>query len=125
MSRPTILVFDDERAIRELVGMALEPQGFDVQAFEDGPDGVAWFSEHADRVAGVVLDRMLPTTTGEQVLAQLRAIRPDVPILMTSGYSGPTDEQAMRDIGATSFLGKPFRLKALLEAVNTLVGADG
>jgi DNA-binding NtrC family response regulator len=119
-AQATVLVFDDERAIRDVMVFALERSGFKVRAFDDAPDGLAWFDGHADEVLVVVLDRMLPSLSGEQVLQALKARRADVKVLVTSGYSDSTTEASMLALGASGFLGKPFRIASLVEAIEAL-----
>ncbi len=116
----TVLVVDDEEMVRRVVCAVLTDLGFDVLEAGNGADGVALFQEHVNRIVAVVLDLTMPEMSGAQVLARLREIRPDVPVMLVSGYAEPTE-----GLDAEGFLHKPFTLDAFEAAVRLLVDGSG
>jgi two-component system, cell cycle sensor histidine kinase and response regulator CckA len=109
-SRParhtTILVVEDDRAIRYLFTTVLRNQGFGVIACEDGVAGLAAARDHIDEIQAVVTDNRMPGLDGRELIAQIRALRPSMPILVVSGNFD--DGAAGNPDPATSWLTKPF-----------------
>jgi CheY-like chemotaxis protein len=106
-----VMVVDDDEGVRYGVRALLEALGCDVIEAVDGAGATALFDANAERIALVLLDREMPGMAGDEVLAALRARRPDVRIVVTSGH----------DLGnaprGTRVLAKPFgidELEALL-----------
>ena len=110
-----ILVIDDEETIRQTAKAILEKRGMRVYLAETGPAGVDTFRRHADRISLVLLDLTMPTMSGNEALRRIRAIRSDVPVIISSGY-GELD--AMRRVNAAEpvgFLQKPYTAAQLLQ----------
>jgi CheY-like chemotaxis protein len=118
----TILVIDDEEVVREAVRAVLERSGFDVLLAENGQAGVDLFREQSGRISLVILDLTMPVMGGEQAFDLLRAIRPDVPILLASGYDESDTAARTADRGFAGFLKKPFDVNRLTEAVASALG---
>jgi two-component system, cell cycle sensor histidine kinase and response regulator CckA len=118
----TILLVDDEPAIRTLGRMVLERNGYRVLLAEDGIDAVETFREVADQVALVILDLTMPRLSGQDTYLRLREINPNVRVLFSSGYSA--DYLGHID-GATGFINKPYRPAELLEAIRAHLPAEG
>ncbi len=120
----TILVIDDDELIRQAARAALAKSGFEVMLAENGRVGVDLFKEHSGRISLVILDLTMPVMGGEQAFDLLRAVRPDVPILLTSGYdeSDAVARTATKDFAG--FLQKPFDVNRLLEAVDSGLGLE-
>jgi len=113
----TILVVDDEAHIRAGVTQVLEQTGFTVLTAADGREAIAVFREHAETVRAVLLDLTMPHMDGAATARELRRIRPDVRIVLSSGY---TAEEATRQFTArdlVGFLQKPYGLKDLIAAI--------
>ncbi len=115
-ARPTILLADDEVALRHLATTVLERHGYAVLGAEDGPRALEVFRTARGRVGLVVLDQFMPGPGLEATLAGLRALDPAVRVLLMSGYG---EQQLAPEIrqNLCGFLGKPFRAGDLLEAV--------
>jgi len=113
--KPLILIVDDEEALRNMTGLMLQDMGYDLMYAEDGEEAVAVYREHQESIDAVVLDMTMPRMSGEQCLKKLREIRPDVRVLLVSGYH----EVEFKGLG--EFLGKPFRLADLREKVSSLL----
>ena len=82
----TLLLIDDEEAVRDMVGEVLEQEGVSVLRAEDGARGVALFRDQRERVDLVLLDLSMPGLSGEETFRRLREIDPGVPVILSSGY---------------------------------------
>jgi two-component system nitrogen regulation response regulator NtrX len=111
----TILIVDDERGIRESLRGVLEDEGFKVEKAESGEAGLRILETRS--VQCVLLDVWLPGMDGIATLERIRAIRPDLPIVMISGHG--TIETAVRAIrlGAVDFIEKPLHIEKTLSVV--------
>jgi CheY-like chemotaxis protein len=116
-----ILVVDDEVHVRRVLSLVLADEGYDVLTASDGPQALQVFRERADEVALVVLDLLMPRMGGEEVLAELHRERPELPVVLVSGYA---EDLATRNLGSANlagFIKKPFHLEALVELVDSVV----
>jgi two-component system nitrogen regulation response regulator GlnG len=101
-----ILVVDDERDMRWLLAEVLRAQGFEVATAEDGQGALERVQVEAP--AAVILDLRMPGLDGMETLTKLKAIAPQVPVIMLTAYGNiPAAVQAMR-LGAYDYLSKPF-----------------
>jgi CheY-like chemotaxis protein len=116
----SVLVIDDEEMLRNVAATALREDGFSVIVAEDGLHGVENFRRHASEISCVLLDLTMPLLSGREVLAQLHAIRPEVPVLLTSGYSesSAVDNLPSKPAG---FLQKPFTASQLTQLVRAVL----
>ena len=117
----TILVVDDDEAVRELVVDTLSRTGLKVICAVDGSQGIELFRRRADEIRAVMLDRTMPLTSGEQALVQMQQIRPEVPILLVSGYSQRS--MASEIAGRARFLRKPFTPETLIDNIRGMLEA--
>ncbi|MFJ3959174.1 response regulator transcription factor [Arthrobacter sp. NPDC090010] len=115
---PRILVVEDDRTVRTVVNDYLSGQGFSVTAVDNGSEVLARFA--AERPALVVLDRMLPGLSGDEVCRALRATS-DVPIIMLTALDAVPDRIAGLESGADDYLAKPFALKELKLRIEALL----
>jgi signal transduction histidine kinase len=113
----TVLVADDEAALRRLVRNTLVEQGYRVVEAEDGDEAVRCFRDLTGEIQLVVLDQTMPRRDGFATLEAIRAIDPDVPAVIISGYSVA---QEADDAGAR-FLAKPFDPEGLAQLVRTIL----
>jgi DNA-binding response OmpR family regulator len=113
-----ILVIDDEPTIRESVSYALEREGFEVRAVEDGEIGLRVARE--EPFDAVVLDVMLPGLSGTEVCRRLRA-ESAVPILMLTARTAEIDRVVGLELGADDYVPKPFAMRELVARVRALL----
>ena len=122
-SRPggteTILVIDDEEMVRDTLARCLKRGGYTVVMGEDGKDGLEVFQRERNKIALVLLDLSMPRMSGPEVLVKLRAIDPQVKVVIMGGYIA--DKTAYPD--AQAILQKPIRLQELLQMVRTVLDA--
>jgi DNA-binding response OmpR family regulator len=110
-----ILLVEDERGIADFVERALRSQGHAVEVVADGTEG----SRRA--ITGdldlVILDVMLPGRNGIEVLEEIRAVKPALPVVMLTARAEVADKVAGLDAGATDYITKPFSVEELLARV--------
>jgi PAS domain S-box-containing protein len=121
----TVLVVDDESAIRSVTVRMLNVLGFQVIEAADGAAAVELLRQDPAAVYAVLLDLTMPGMSGEETLGRLRAVRGDLPVIVLSGYSEKDvmDRFAGRELAG--FLQKPFKLDALRERLRLLAGEGG
>jgi PAS domain S-box-containing protein len=118
----TIVVVDDESVSLEVTHRMLRRLGFDVIPVSGGREALALLQEEGAAIDAVVLDMTMPDLSGEETLEELRRLKPELPVLLYSGYSA--QEAAGLCRGPTTFLQKPFRLESLGNALRELLGDD-
>ncbi len=118
----TVLVVDDEPEVLEVASMSLKQLGFDVLTARDGQEAVDTFREHAPSIDAVLLDLTMPQLNGEEVFCELHRLRPEVPVLLASGYSEADVSDRLVSRGYAGFIQKPFLPDALVEKVRTALG---
>ncbi len=117
-----VLVVDDESSVRAVASSLLRRRGMRVTEAVDGADAVERFAVSPRDFALVLLDLTMPVQGGDRTLQALRALRPDVPVLMMSGYN---ETDVKRDVGpSVAFVQKPFTADELYEAVREVLGID-
>jgi two-component system, OmpR family, phosphate regulon response regulator PhoB len=118
--RPKILVVDDEPPLRELVVVTLG-DAFVCDEVDNGDEALARLN--ADHYDLVMLDVMMPGTSGTDVLRKMRDDKElrDVPVIVMSAWQSPQDVASALEAGADRFLAKPFRIDELGSMVRGLV----
>lgn len=114
-SRPRVLVVDDEEDVREMMASILSDVGYVVTTVADGAAALA--AVKRDPFALATLDLRMPGMSGRETLVGLRAIAPDMPVVVVSGHVTPAEAQACVAHGAFAIVRKPFSLKVLLATV--------
>jgi CheY-like chemotaxis protein len=120
----TVLIVDDEPAIRRLCRRLLAARGCQVLEAADGLEAVDVFHAHADEIDVAVLDLSMPRRGGMEVLRELRRERPELPILLASGFDHQGVAQETAPDARTAFVGKPFGAVELVAALRRLLGKD-
>ena len=113
----TALVADDEPMIREFAAAALAIMGFSVVEARDGVEALARFKEAPDLVRIVLLDITMPRMDGLETFAALRQIRPELPIILNSGYDQDAAARQLVGKGPSRFLAKPYQMRDLRRVV--------
>jgi PAS domain S-box-containing protein len=110
----TVLLVDDEEDVRRAAAAMLESLGFEVLEAEDGVSALQAFRRHADRVDLVLLDLTMPRLDGARTLRRMRALRPDVRVVVSSGYAeDDVRERFARGEPPAGYLRKPYGLDEL------------
>jgi signal transduction histidine kinase len=116
-----ILLVEDEDDVRKIIARTLERLGFKVIAASDGQAGVEAFSQHADEVALVLLDLSMPVMNGGEVFQELLKIRPNVQVLLCSGYTEKEATKRFEGMALAGFLQKPFQLADLTRKLQEIL----
>ena len=109
-----VLVVDDETSILEITRQTLEAFGYRVLMAEDGAEAVALYAQHSRDIAVVITDMMMPTMDGPMLIAALRRIDPEVPVIAVSGLNPQTSSQDSATAPTRFFLTKPYTANTLL-----------
>jgi hypothetical protein len=115
----TVLVVEDEDAVRELTGRILSESGYEVMHAADGYRAQAICDEHDGAIHLLLSDLVMPGMSGREVAEALRAARPEIKVLYMSGHSGDvlTHDAAPGD--QTPMIEKPFDRRGLLRSVRS------
>ena len=103
-----ILVVDDEETVRTAIRRSLEHWGYDVILAENGQAAVEVFPNVAGQLRAVFLDLTMPVMGGAEAMRHMRNIKPEVPVILISGYSQTDTMSRMKEGTPSSFLQKPF-----------------
>ncbi|MCW5828862.1 MAG: response regulator [Deltaproteobacteria bacterium] len=117
-----ILVAEDSGATQKFIAYTLRSRGYEVDTCADGLDALTRYA--SETYDGVVLDIMMPRMNGLDVLAEIRSQYPDrkTPIILLTSETRPDDQKRGLELGADSFVAKPFKPEQLLEVVEKLAG---
>jgi CheY-like chemotaxis protein len=123
LRRKCVLVAEDEDLVRELAIEVLRANGFDTIGARHGGEALTLFAQHAEQIDAVLLDLSMPVVDGATVLGELKKQKPDVRVLLTSGYDdsgcGDEDDPAQH----VSFLQKPYRAERLISELQAVLGS--
>jgi PAS domain S-box-containing protein len=121
----TILLVEDEEAVRRVVQRVLTSQGYSVLEAHDGAAALALATTHEAPIHLVLTDVVMPNMSGREFAERLSRIRPAVRVLFMSGYNGT--EAASRGVrrSDTAFIEKPFTIEVLARRVRHLLDARG
>jgi two-component system cell cycle sensor histidine kinase/response regulator CckA len=121
----TILLVDDEPMILEVGQQMLETLGYRVFLAEDGLSAVDLVENNRQHIDLVILDLIMPGMDGGETLDRLLNIRPDLPVLLSSGYSKKEYANQVMARGCRGFLQKPFKLSDLSVYIRNILDEDG
>ena len=116
---PSILVVDDEPAVREALRAGLEFEGYQVTVASDGLGALEQIAKAMPD--GMVLDVMMPRMDGLTVLRRLRSFNPSLPVLLLTARDTVGDRVTGLDVGADDYLTKPFDLDELLARIRAML----
>jgi CheY-like chemotaxis protein len=122
--RETILIIDDEPSILEVTGDILKTLGYEVLTARSGQEAVHLYWQQAGRIDLVILDMVMTDMGGEDTFDLLKAVRPDVRVILFSGYSMTGQVQRLMDRGCRGFIPKPFRMADLARKVRTVLDQE-
>ncbi len=113
----TILVIDDEVAVRQAAKSILESYGYRVVVAANGKEGLDLFQPLGEEFDAVLLDMTMPVMSGEETLVRLKSIRTNIPIVLSSGYNEAEATRKFTDKGLAGFVQKPYTAVGLAEKV--------
>jgi CheY-like chemotaxis protein len=121
----TVLIVDDEEAVRHAAQQMMAALGFEVLLASDGQECVEIFKQNADRLDAVLLDITMPHESGDAAWREMQSTRADVPVIFSSGY----DEDSLSNYfdkkpGVVDFIHKPYSLGKLALKMRRLLEGD-
>jgi PAS domain S-box-containing protein len=116
-----VLVIDDEEIIRKTAKAMLERYGYTVVLAENGKEGVELFQVLADKVSAVLLDMTMPVMNGEEAFSRMMAIRPDVKVVLSSGFNEVEAIRRFTGKNLAGFIQKPYSAAALGEKIRSVL----
>jgi CheY-like chemotaxis protein/signal transduction histidine kinase len=116
-----VLFIDDEQILVELGTLVCEELGYQVTACMSSLDALRHFEDDPASFDVVLTDQTMPDLTGLELAQRMLSIRPDIPVILTTGYSEMVDEVRARDIGIREYLMKPLTPEALAAALRRVL----
>jgi signal transduction histidine kinase/ActR/RegA family two-component response regulator len=120
-----VLLVDDEVALVHVGEEMLAELGYDPAAYTSSVDALAAFAAEPERFDAVLTDETMPQLSGSQMAQQIRRIRPDIPILLMSGYLGPNIAALARQANVNDLLSKPLASRDIAKALAKAFGKYG
>lgn len=118
----TILLVEDEPAVRRLAGEVLRSQGFKIMEACDGLEGLALFESRMDEIDMVLTDLVMPNLGGLAMAQKILSRKPDTRFVFMSGYSDELVSEWDKEHGRSLFLHKPFTVSGLLDRIEEAIG---
>jgi CheY-like chemotaxis protein len=116
-SSSMVLVVDDEHIVRNSVSHALKRLGYAVLTAADGQEALHLFQQHPSEIGCVLCDLTMPGMNGWETLTALRKLAPQIPIVLSSGYSEAQVMEGHHPELPTAFLNKPYDFRTLGDAI--------
>jgi PAS domain S-box-containing protein len=121
----TILVVEDEEALRLLLEEILRDKGYTVLSASDGVEGLDVYTQHADAIHAVIADMGLPRQSGFEMFLKIRENNPRARVILASGYLTPELKSKLFVAGAKEFIPKPFQTSDLLRTLRKVLDLPG
>ena len=118
-----VLIVDDDEGIANLEGMMLERLGYQVTSTVDSLAALASFEADPQKFDLVITDMSMPRMAGDTFASELIAVRPDIPVIICTGFSERVNEDTAESIGVKGFLMKPVRWSDMSEMVRKVLDA--
>ncbi len=118
----TILVVDDEESILEIEKEMLTMQNYQVITASSGEEAIEVFRKHESDIGLVILDINMPGKGGYNSLVELKTIKPDLKVIIATGYGGDTQVNRVLEAGVADIIQKPFRIDELLPKIRKILG---
>jgi len=117
----TLLIVDDEETIREVASIILKGAGYHTFTAVDGFDAIEQLKLHVNEIDCVLLDMTMPRMGGEEAFTELRRIKPDIKVILSSGYNQQTATQRFTGKGLAGFVQKPYLPDVLLAKISEIL----
>lgn len=120
----TVLLVDDETHIIEIGQAMLELLGFDVITASNGFEAIAHLKQNLNRTVLVILDLTMPRKDGFETFEEIKAIHPNVPVIISSGFAKHQVENRFTGEEPSGYLKKPFQYKGLSDKIKSVLSAE-
>ena len=119
-----ILFVDDEKALVKMAKRMLEMQGYQVEAKSDSVEALELFRSKPDRFDLIITDMTMPKMTGDKLAKEILSIRPDMPIILCSGFSEKIDAEKAKELGIRKYIEKPLNMSDFVVALRKVLDAE-
>jgi CheY-like chemotaxis protein len=119
--KEVILLVDDEEMMVNVTGQILRRLGFEVVAKNSSIDALETFQEEPDKFDLVITDQVMPNMTGTQLASKLISIRPDISIILCSGFPENVQAEELESIGIKEFVLKPISKKEIAKIIRKVL----
>ncbi len=116
-----LLLVDDEAALVELYRQGLKRLGYRVTGQTRSQDALEDFIRDPDQYDLLITDMTMPHMTGDELIARVREVRPDLPVILCTGYSARVSEEAAAELGINQFMMKPVGFVDLAQALRRVL----
>lgn len=116
-----VLLVDDEKALVEIGSEVLRSLGYEVTAVSDSQDALDIFRTAPEVFSAVFTDQTMPGMTGVELVGRMLEIRPDLPVVLSTGFSETLSYSELRELGVSEFIVKPVLKRQLAEALHRAV----
>ena len=120
----TILLTDDESFVRDLGKELLENFGYTVMTAQDGVEALETYRQNRDKIDLLILDLSMPKKSGRETLRELLEFDSEVKVIVSSGFDKTGPVKSLLDMGAKTFVQKPYRLDKMLTEVRKVLDGD-
>ncbi len=119
----TVLLVDDEEMVRFVVGGLLRRLGFDVLGARNGREAIQVFQRNSNIIDLVLLDLQMPELDGVDTFFEIRKLRPEIQIILCSGYDEKTATEHLVGRGLAGFIQKPYTFANLKRMIRSVLGS--
>jgi CheY-like chemotaxis protein len=116
-----VLIADDEESVCAVGKLMLERIGFKVFTAANGREALVVFRRYADEIDFVLLDLTMPHLNGDQVFSELRRIKPEIKVILSSGYNEQDATQRFSGKGLAGFIQKPYNMERLRATIKQVL----
>jgi two-component system, cell cycle sensor histidine kinase and response regulator CckA len=120
----TVLLVDDEEALRHLGTTLLSRFGYKVITAINGKEALEIYQREGDSISLIILDLIMPVMDGKQLLAEVLRINPNAKVVLASGYSESGPANGVTAAGAKGFVQKPYDMRELLAKIREILDKD-
>ena len=104
-----ILLVDDETEIVKMVQEVLDHLGYRITGYTNSIDALEQFQSHPDQFDLIITDMTMPNMTGAELSSRILELRPDMPIIICTGFSDMIDEKKAKTLGIKEYMIKPIK----------------
>ena len=116
-----ILVIDDDELVSEYLGALLEAENYDVMVLNEPMAALEYFKTYPDYFDLIITDQIMPALTGVEIAQSILELRPDLPVLLITGYSEKISAENAESFGLSGFFPKPINENLFLDKINNLI----
>ena len=117
----TILLVDDEDLIIEIAQKMLSKMGYNTLIAQGGQETIEVYRQHGDQIDLTILDMIMPDMNGQETYKRLKKMKPNLKVLLSSGYSLNDQAQKIMDLGCQGFIQKPFDVVQLSQKIRAIL----